>query len=52
MGVWSQRGNRRNGSKELSQAYGLKEETAALGQKNCQGRMVKKQSANMANLKF
>ena len=40
--VWSQRGNRRIRSKELSQSYGLKEETAAMGQKNSRSRMVPK----------
>ena len=40
--VWSQRGNRCLRSKELSRSYGLKEETAILGQKNCHGRMVSK----------
>ena len=29
-------------SKELTRSYGLKEETAILGQKNCHGRMVSK----------
>ena len=40
--VWSKRGNRRIRSKELSQLYGPKEKTAAIGQKNCRSCMVEK----------
>ena len=43
--VWSQRGNCRLRSKELLWSYGLKEETAILGQKNCHGRMVSKRKS-------
>ena len=43
--VWSQRGNRYLRSKELTRSYGLKEETAILGQKNCHGRMVSKRKS-------
>ena len=50
--VWSQRGNRHFRSKELSRSYGSKEEPAAMGQKNCHGCMVKKQSANMLHFLF
>ena len=46
MVVWSQRGNCHIRSKELSQSYGLKEETAILGQKNCYGRMVSKRKSS------
>ena len=43
--VWSQRGNCCLRSKELLWSYGLKEETAILGQKNCHGRMVSKRKS-------